>query len=327
MTLAVASEDVSRSTFDRSACACESCKLARFGTASPWNPEGAKLRNAVVHQYSYKPRDWSLKSIPNDPHSYYLGVELETDNFTTDSNGGYTRSRVSNEVAADMRRPKTLWVPKRDSSVSGPEFVSMPATLSYWQRQRSKLDDMFRMLLHAGYRSHDNDRCGMHINISRSAFDDSAHLFRFLTLLHASPAWALRMSQRTKESAARWASLNDLRLSADRQAIATAIMPREHTDYWSGRTTTVYPYTDNRYCALNAPHGEPRFEFRLPRGTLRIDRFFKNLEWTVGMVEYTRTPTVVAKPAPFMTWVEENRRAYPDLFGFLTEKRMLVAAR
>lgn len=318
MTLATF-DDLSRETFaSGAACPCEVCKMSRY--------EPHKLRGAVVHNYSYAPTPWRMKSVANDPHGYYLGVELETDNYSMTPDGSAVYSRLRNEVAADMRRPKNLWFSKRDGSVSGPEFVSHPATLTYWRKHTKALDEMFRMLIHAGYRSHDNDRCGMHISISKTAFENRGHLYRFLTLLHASPTWSLKLSQRSKESATRWASLDHCRLAADRSLIADQMC---NTGMWgSGPMTDQSPvgqwgHTSDRYTALNAPYRQQRFEFRLPRGTLRLDRFFKNLEWVVAMVEYTRTAaTGDCNPAKFMPWVEENRDQYPNLLAFMVERRM-----
>lgn len=298
-------------TTPETTCRCESCKMARF--------EGHKLRDAVIHSYSYRPRPWRLRSVKDDPFSYYLGVELETDSFksTLGPDGSlldYRYSNVPEEVAADMRRPKQLWVPKHDSSVSGPEFASHPATLTYWRAHKRELAAMFRMLIHAGYRSHDNDRCGMHINVSRSAVESPDHLYRWLTLLNVSPRWSIRMAQRTVDSAERWAKLN-LQNVSDRQETVRHAYPI--------LAPGVYGGTGDRYCAVNAPYGEPRFEFRLPRGTLRIDRFFKNLEWTVAMLEFTRTAKVAdCKPTKFMAWVMENRPQYPHLAAFLVERNM-----
>lgn len=287
-------------------CGCEVCKLSRF--------EDSKLRNAVVHAYSYRPRTWRLNNTgPTDPHNYYLGVELETDDYRINPSTGYReRSNVDNRVAADMRRPKNLWMAKHDGSVTGPEFVSHPSTLAYWRKNQKALKDMFQMLVHAGYRSHDNDNAGMHINISRNAFADGPHLFRFLSLIHASPAWSLKMSQRTAASARQWASLDYLAQAARRQSEVDRLTSGPE---WARGSSS-------RYQALNAPSGQPRFEFRLPRGTLRIDRFFKNLEWTVAMIEYTRTHRSVAsaKPLPFMRWVMAHRTDYPNLAKFLVER-------
>lgn len=290
-------------------CGCETCKLARF--------EGSAIRYAVVHNYSYRPRTWKMNKVANDPYDYFLGVELETDNYKLDENGLRVRSRFTNEQAADMRRPKMAWMAKHDGSVSGPEFVSHPGTLAWWHSKRRELGDMFQMLVHAGFRSHDNDKAGMHINISKNAFADNKHLFRFLTLIHTSPVWSLKMSQRTETSARQWASLDYLADDTRRQQEVDRILPEPGVTSW-------YSGSSQRYQALNCPSGELRFEFRLPRGTLRLDRFFKNLEWTVAMIEYTRTNRAVsnAKPVEFMRWVmkAENRRLYPNLAAYLVER-------
>lgn len=294
------------------ACTCETCKLARY--------EDTELRGAVVHNYSYRPARWTLNAIRNDPHDYYVGVELETDNYKIDARGGRVISRQNNSIAADMARPSRLWVPKSDGSVSGPEFVSHPATLSYWHSKEAQLREMFKMLVHAGFRSHDNDNAGMHINISRNAFANRKHLFRFLTLIHTSPAWSMMLSQRTKSSADQWASLGYLRRnSSAMESECERIAPDENDLTAPSRYGSTH-----RYQALNAPAGQPRFEFRLPRGTLRIDRFYKNIEWTVAMIEYTRAHSFVAecKPMKFMKWVVQpgQRTMYPNLVNFLAER-------
>jgi hypothetical protein len=292
-------------------CPCETCKLERF--------EGSKLRSSVIHTYDFSPAgSWKKKSAgPGDPFDYHLGVELETDAHAVTEGRGEVWSNVLPEFAADMRRPKNLWVPKRDGSVTGPEFASHPATLTYWQHHRDELEDMFRMLLHAGYRSHDNDNCGMHVNISRNAFDGPPHLFRFLTLLHANPEWSLRMSQRSRASADQWAQMDSLEDPTRRAKASHKSFGRDYPDNGHGK-----------YQCLNTPYGQPRFEFRLPRGTLRIDRFFKNLEWTVGMIEFARDAKVKdCVPVKFMDWVWHNDLRYPDLAAFIKEKFPTKAAK
>lgn len=291
-------------------CKCEACKMARF--------EGHKLRSAVVHQYSYRPRSWKMRALKDDKYNYHFGIELETDNYYQGVSAWgpmNIRSDVRIQVAADMRRPKTLWMPKTDSSVTGPEFVSQPATLSYWQSKEKELGEMFKMLLHAGYRSHDNDKCGMHVNISRSAFENSEHLYRFLTLIHISPMWSLRMSQRTRSSAGHWASFESGKTDSQRKAVATVGMSR-------------YGEPVGKYSALNVPYGESRFEFRLPRGTLRLDRFMKNIEWTAAMIEYARNEAIAAmRPQKFMEWALGNVLEFPNLVSFIDERKLLIAAR
>lgn len=303
-------------------CRCESCKVNRF--------EDSKLRDAVIHTYSYQPENWKFLHTQGDPFSYYLGVELETDNYYESRNGlgGIVYSSFEPEIAADMRLPKRLWTPKRDSSVTGPEFASHPATLTYWRAKKPQLKKMFDMLLHAGYRSHDNGNCGMHVNISRTAFDNGPHLFRFLSLIHRDANWSRRMAQRSVYSMNQYAKLNwkERRELWSRHIETPAERDRRIRDesynlmvqpsmvrQWAG--------SDDKYVAVNAPYGQARFEFRLPRGTLRIDRFFKNLEWTVAMIEFTRDAELEqCVPTLFMQWVAERKREYRYLHKFIYER-------
>jgi len=291
-------------------CNCEVCKVRRF--------ESEPLGNAVIHSYTYKPRNWDLKAVEGDPDRYYLGVELETDNFARSPRRGRRGepqnpryARITNEQAAGLRAPKSFWIPKYDGSISGPEFVSMPATMAWWKENEETIAGMLKALLHGGFRSHDNDQCGMHINISRNAFDDTAHLYRFLSLIHSRPKWTVKMAQRTEISASHWASLEYGRTARRRKEMARAAGDR------------YYSQGCSRYSALNVPYGEARFEFRLPRGTLRIDRFMKNLEWTHAMIEYTRVPErkrpTGGWPVEFMRWAIETGR-YPHLAAFVMEK-------
>ena len=187
-----------------------------------------------------------------------------------------------------MRRPIRFWVPKWDSSITGIEFVSFPATLDFWHEKSKQFDEMFKMLLHAGYRSHANDRCGMHVNISDVTFEGQRHLCDFLTFLAENRKWSVRMAQRTFESPNRWANLYDIGDAHARETVSR----RAFLPYYLGDTCHT--------SVVNIPHREHRFEFRLPRGTLRLDRFYKNLEWTTAMIEYFRKAGRISLPS--LSW-------------------------
>jgi hypothetical protein len=273
-------------------CECDICKFKMGQT---------RLRNGVVRDYSYRPCNLRFQKTKTDRFNYFLGVELETD---------MNDRRVRNEVAAAMRKPFNFWFPKHDGSVTGPEFVSHPATLDWWRSRKKTLNEMFENLLHAGYSSHNGNRCGMHVNISRTAFEGEEHMYRFLTLLHGNAPWAIKMAQRTADSANQWAKLN-LYTKEQRRKAANA-------------TFTSYRGQNGlgKYTALGTPTTGDRFEFRLPRGNLNINRFYKNLEWTVAMIEYSRSETRASNmtSAKFMKWVMARREEYSYLADFIVEK-------
>lgn len=217
---------------------------------------------------------------------------------------------VTAAQATTMKRPRGLWLAKHDGSVTGPEFASQPATLEYWKSRRRSLEAMFTTLLHAGLRSHEGDACGMHVNISTQAFSDADHLFRFATLVHSNKSWSRRMAQRTVHSTNHWARLDQETFTVE-----------SYRKDWARNVMRDGCADNDRYSALNGQNTD-RIEFRLPRGTLRLDRFYKNLEWTHAMVEYSRTHDIdEMHPFRFMTLVVAEQRAmYPNLANFIEEK-------
>jgi hypothetical protein len=239
---------------------------------------------------------------------YATEARLYNDGFGLPKNRGAAILATAEETVS-LAEPIGFWHPKHDGSVSGPEFASLPGSLAYWYSIRSDLDTMFTSMLHAGVRSHTGDTAGMHISMSVEAFGDSEHLVRFAKLVHRNPRWAQRMSQRTNESMS-WCHLGDgvFALNQDR-----------HLTRWAERVMMYGESGGDRYTAINASCGGGRIEFRLPRGTLRVDRFYKNLEWVASMIEFTRNyaPT---DSATYMRWVMSQGARYGSLKGWLREK-------
>lgn len=343
---------LNRDTYDEprhtpSSCICDSCKLKRFGGAS-------KIKWAVIDNWDVRQK-LRFHAVEDDKFDYFLGIELETDN---------RRYEVDANFAADMKRPyDDFWLAKSDSSVSGPEFASQPGTLAYWRSIKDELAEMFSLLLHAGYTSHNGAHCGMHVNISKNAFESPRHFYRFLTLLHISPRWSIKMSQRVLHQVTEYSHIGggyrgtnfigqaSLKVTAAgyKTEKYVALNQPEGMEYYQSRldlTTPLrydeygYPIRRSRVDYQDA-EGRPaakrfnkreqkkrmqeRLEFRLPRGTLRVDRFFKNLEWTVAMIEYARTHGVAeCRPQPFMRWVVlDNLTEYPNLANFIVEKNLM----
>ena len=215
---------------------------------------------------------------------------------------------INASEAVSLASPRGLWHSKYDSSVSGPEFASQPATLAYWRAQAPAIATMFRTLLHGGMRSHDGDTCGLHINIGTDAFDNDAHLARFAQLIGTNPRWTVRMSQRTHDSLSHWA------------VISSTLTNKDEREYWAAHVMR-YGYGSQaygRYCALNAEN-PGRMEFRAPRGTLRVDRFYAKLEWAASMIEYTRDANNVPQVSAYMRWTAATGE-YPQVVAYMRER-------
>lgn len=278
-------------------CPCLACKVKR----GDWNHG---VRNGRLHNWDYTPRNYKFLRTDNDEFPYYLGVELEVTRRSYDED-----TTIANSLAIDLRRPKSMWYAKYDSSVSGPEFVSHPATLTYWRKQSAKLQEMFSLLIHAGFRSHNGGAAGMHINVGRCAFEDVEHYHRFLTFLYANRSWATTMSQRTEGQVDQWAPFRPFTLF-------------DSWMVWDRHRGS------NKYTMIHTPAYGERVEFRLPRGTLRLDRFYKNLEWTTAMIAYTRNLAVThygMSSSAFVSWVNSYPEVYSNLLAFMEEEETSLA--
>jgi hypothetical protein len=212
---------------------------------------------------------------------------------------------MTGDEAVSAAAPLGLWHAKHDGSVTGPEFASQPATLAYWRQVKPQIEKMCTSLLHGGLRSHDGGACGLHINIGTDAFNVPSHLERFAQLVADNQSWTMRMSQRSASSIAHWAPFRPLDDGSYRAQWA-----REVIDYGYS--------SQDRYCVLNAAN-RGRVEFRIPRGTLRVDRFYAKLEWAAAMVEYTRDVDNLLRPSDFMKWAERSEQ-YPALVSFMRER-------
>lgn len=332
---------------DLAMCECESCKR-KAGLPSRVTP-------GTIHSYSSMPRSgWVARrtSDPADLSAPTFGIELETDvpecqyrelggrpnmpllswAATVDERAAYDAAQsalyawddrntayrrrqradwmaagnMTAEEAVSVAEPRGLWHPKHDGSVTGPEFASQPGTLAYWHEQRPHIVSMFRALLHGGMRSHDGDRCGMHVNIGTEAFGDAEHLERWMALIAHNARWTTRMSQRTHSSQRSWASYEPISTPERRRDIARQVFD--------------YGYASTSHCsAVNASHSG-RIEFRVPRGTLRLDRFYAKLEWVAAMVEFTRDASNATTPAAFTRWAEARAAEYPALVTYMRER-------
>lgn len=267
----------------------------------------------------------SLRDLANQPNVPYIGYgataeqvaererlmrEYEAWNVRNVAYRAKQRRRfaesgaISAQEAVSLAGPVGFWHAKQDGSVTGPEFASQPGTLAYWRAQRPRLAAMMQALLHGGLRSHDGDRCGLHVNIGVQSFADAAHLARFARLVRSNERWATRMAMRTNTSK-RWARFDESTAEGQVDEWAEQVM--------RGRA----PYCDHAV-VLNGSHAG-RVEFRLPRGTLRVDRFFAKLEWVASMVEYTRDSHNVTQVSAYMRWTDQSGQ-YPEVVAFMRER-------
>ena len=173
---------------------------------------------------------------------------------------------------------------KADGSLSnGFEIVTQPRSLESWRKfaliqpEVETFGSSLLSLRNRGVRSWDNDNCGLHIHISRIAFNGRPHLARFALLFgQNAPDW-VRVAGRQSG----YASFNGLR---DGGLVKKARLGAgSHSDAvnFSGRETV---------------------EVRIWRPSLMVERVVACIEFSHAAVEYTRNLTVADVSNGALDW-------------------------
>jgi hypothetical protein len=209
--------------------------------------------SGLINSYSYKPLPEFHGTGPA-----FFGLELEVEIAES--------VREAAQIAADHLG--TVGYLKSDSTINrGFEIVTHP--MSYEYAAESFPWDMLTALRDAGADTH--DEVGLHIHVSRAAFDGPAHVYRWLKFLHRNNDAVRIIARRDSDQWAPWSR-------EDRHAVK---------DHAKGRGRSYA----SRYSAINVTNAET-FEVRVFRSTLVKDELRAALDLMAASVEYTRTLTV-----------------------------------
>lgn len=290
----------------------------RHETENLWErtPDGPVCRNCEhsyrmernpppIADYNFRPRPKFQGKARN---GLYYGVELEVDAIKSSSE--MDRREVplgihekNEETAAKLRTDVPFIYCKRDGSVPGGfEIVTHPMDIGWIRNNQAAFDPIFK-LTKKGYVSHDSGRCGMHVHMSKDGFT-RLHLMRFIRFFHENEDFILVVSQRgSKEKLSRWAG----------------VRPGDSSDT-PVRMAKNKSMRSERYQAVNL-RPPKTVEIRIFRGTLKRERFFKNIEFCQALYEFTLI--VSAEQCTlnnFLKFVAVYRKEFPNLYAFLDEK-------
>lgn len=226
--------------------------------------------------------EWVPLQVPQDlPTAPLFGVELEVERTPT------TINRL-----VQVHTPEWGVYKYEAATHNGAEFVSPPFTFSWYLARGA---EQFRALLEGWKRSNLAANLlggeGMHVHVSRTAFADAKHLYRFLRLFYGFPAFTTRLSGRDAFQLSRWAEVH-ISLKGLLQSLV-----RCHGQLML-RT---------RYCAINLEHRQS-VEVRFFANTLDFGQFDSNLRLVEAAVEFTRTSQSVRGIAPkiFLSWLADR---------------------
>jgi hypothetical protein len=270
--------DICRECFANSTYRCPDCEGTFLGRRCP-------DCSGDVLPYDFRPCFKPRLASGEMEARYYLGFEVEVE-------GGQS-------VPHGM--PQWVYCKSDGSLNDGFEVVSQPLSPKWIREHHDEVTTMLATLRNHSFESYDTDTCGMHVHVSRTAFDGTFHLLKFLELFYRWPSWTLIISQREEENLQHWANTGASMEDVYRKA---KIKANAHED---------------RYTAVNLEN-DATFEVRVFRGTLSNVAFLKNLQYVEAAVEFTRDASrKKVTPREFRRWVVTKRKLYPELIAWLSE--------
>lgn len=234
---------------------------------------------------------------------YWIGMELEVEAPT------HFKRIAGLEIA---KRPRYFYA-KRDGSLSsyGWELVTHPISPNLWlgkekpNNPASKVFALVKALKGLSYTSYDNQRCGLHLHVSRTAFSTDGslknkHYYWFCRLIHGKLFASL--SQRAQSDLDCWAKQLEPKYFLRKGG--------NNSRYFA---TTTTPAT---------------VEVRIFRGNMREDRIRKAIESVVAAIKFSKTFSPARSQEKldkiFARWVMKNETSFPNLASYLREINYVV---
>lgn len=275
------------SCYENASYYCEDCEESH-SSRECW-------RSHLIRSYSYKPCSlfrWvnydntvSESSSEFDANRVrgsqtFMGFEVEVE-----ANGGSLIEGSKKFEELDKREHLYL---KNDGSLNhGFEVVSHPMTLDVFHRNSDMLFKPFEELSDLGFAAWRTTTCGMHVHVSRMAFVNKAHLWRFAWMFNTNPHNFKIFAGR---DSGQWASFEGQKRAASK------IIAGKSNGYVE------------RYTAVNLSNPYT-VEIRIFRSSLLPRRIMANLGMVDCVVEFTRNMSVKD--------VTEHRDSWQDFVNFI----------
>lgn len=259
----------------------------------PICPDCTESNRGFVLSYNYNPKFRYYKTDRDKHELLYFGIELEVESC------GHSKKEAIKSL------PEFVY-PKSDSSIrDGFEIVSHPMTYNWLQDNCDEWNKILD-LRKKGWRSYNTETCGMHIHLSKEAFN-TYHLFKFMKMFYNNIDFVIRFSQRNTNNLQHWATTTD----------------KERNIIYKAKYKNMYG-GENRHTAVNLGR-ENTVEVRIFRGTLCPPSFWKNIEFTKALYDFSRDYSVKdMNEIKFRSFIRFKRKLYPNLCGFVWDRDKMV---
>lgn len=241
------------------------------------------------------------KSIENETTNRYFGIELEIDS----TRGAKDKMATQlNYLLNDCDYNKLVKF-ERDGSLSsnGIEIIFQPMTMKFINSKREVINKALKHIDTHDYTSHDNGRCGLHIHVSRDAFEDN-DLDKIMLIFENFKNELITFSRR-KESQMTWTKFITDTTSYDKIS---------------------YDYIKNNKDACTGHHvvinnqNRNTVEFRLFRGTTNKITFYACIQLVDNLLSLVKEKNDITN----LTWNEiiNYNPEYVELIEYNKKRRI-----
>ena len=261
---------------------CSSCGRVRDGDRRCRHCGSSRGR---VYNYTLKPRP-QFHYTPKDlrkQERIFFGVEKEV-TYSGSTQMGNALQKIYSKF------DPTMLVCKSDASISGYGFevVTQPFTLSWFQK--ADLSGLFSIPILQ------SDSCGMHIHVSRTAFDGDLHIYKVTNFIHNNEKFIDIVARRSYCSYSR---------KVDGKVSKLVIKKKR------GQGT-------ERHLRVNL-RNEKTVEFRMFAGALRETQIKYSVEFLHALITWTRNQSLINTDVKsFYEYIVENKDKYPSIQRFLS---------
>lgn len=258
-----------------------------------------RYNNGIIEGYYYKP-----EPIFYGKGRRYFGVELEID-------GAGESGRAAGIImdVANGNSQERLYCKHDGSLDDGFELVTHPMTLDYHMKQMPWAG-ILSQAVGMGYTSHKACTCGLHVHVNRDAFgkteaEQEAVIARILFFVENHWNELLRFSRRSQSQMEQWAA------RYGRKDDPKAMMDHAKKSNLG------------RYTCVNLTN-ESTIEFRMFRGTLKLNTFFATLQMVDRICEVALN--LSDREMQELTWsMFAVGCTAPELVQYLKERRLYVS--
>lgn len=257
-----------------------------------------------VHSYDYDPYcGWQYNGMDlpityeNVKQHVFFGVELEIESRGDGIDDGAVAVLEHFNKSTHVDDEKVVYLKQDGSIEDGFEIVTQPMTFEY----AMGLDwSILTRLSGMGFRSWNGGACGLHVHVSRTAFQDRQHLWKFTQLINGNSRECAKLAGR---DSGRWSNF-------DKQGSSKAVLGKQFAE---------------RYQAVNLQNSRT-VEIRIFRGSLRVERVAMAIQFAESCIEYTKDLTINQVARGALAWsmyeqfVLSNEEKYKELITIMKEK-------